>query len=287
MKILSYKILSEAAFGDIKTIAKLKNLTKQGGNPTFSLTYFKYLVKITFGISPINKDVKNFISPTFAVNFEGDEMFLYPWYDEKVSALEETNAKKWGSLKLYDINNANTPQDIEGYFLNPSDLEFRFDFKVGDITTFNQVNKLYRYANLDFLSRYQGGPTADFKIKMTNTIMRDLSISRNQSNVSNKYFIDLNFIPALSGSSYTNPITGRYKITFNNARNPIQTINGFNNISSFTKDGTSNPNLFIYTQQPFNTALGVDVNCHVAYYQNNSWQKSSLIKYNIKSLQQN
>jgi hypothetical protein len=122
---------------------------------------------------------------------------------------------------------------------------------------------------------------------MTNTIMRDLSISRNQSNVSNKYFIDLNFIPALSGSSYTNPITGRYKITFNNARNPIQTINGFNNISSFTKDGTSNPNLFIYTQQPFNTALGVDVNCHVAYYQNNSWQKSSLIKYNIKSLQQN
>ena len=50
MKILSYKILSEAAFGDIKTIAKLKSLTRQGGNKTFSLTYFKYLVKILYQI---------------------------------------------------------------------------------------------------------------------------------------------------------------------------------------------------------------------------------------------
>ena len=287
MKILSYKILSEAAFSDIKTIAKLKNLTKQGGNQTFSLTYFKYLVKITFGIAPINDNVENFISPTFAVNFEGDEMFLYPWYDEKVSALEETNAKKWGSLKLYDFSSGTIPQNIEGYFLNPSDLEFRFDFKVGDISTFNQVNKLYRFANLDFLSRYQGGPTADFKIRMTNTIMRDLSISRGQSNVSNKYFIDINFNPALSGSSYTNPVTGRYKITFNNARNQIGTIAGFNNISSFTKDGTSTPNLFIYTQQPFTTSPGVDVNCHVVYYVNNSWKQSGSIKYTINSLQPN
>jgi hypothetical protein len=284
MKILSYKILSEAAFGDIKTIAKLKNLTKQGSNPTFSLTYFKYLVKITFGISPINEDVKNFISPTFAVNFEGNEMFLYPWYDEKVSALEETNAKKWGSLKLYDINDANTPQDIEGYFLNPSDLEFRFDFKVGDISTFNQVNKLYRFANLDFLSRYQGGPTQNFKIRMTNTIMRDLSSSSNQSNVSNKYTIDIEFTPAISG--ITNPTTGNYKILFNNTRSPKGVIQGFTNVSSFSKVNGGAVNFYIYTKQPFTTTPNTSVDCYVVYYQNNSWKQSGLIKYKINSLSQ-
>lgn len=285
MKILSYKILSEAAFGDIKTIAKLKSLTRQGGNPTFSLTYFKYLVKITFGIAPITDNVKNFISPTFAVNFEGNEMFLYPWYSEKVAALEETNAKKWGSLKLYDINDETAIQDINGYFLNPSALEFRFDFKVGDINTFNQVNKLYRFANLDFLSRYQGGPSADFKIKMTNTIMRDLSISRNQqSNVSNKYYINIEFNPVISGT----PITGDYKITFNNTRSPLGTIAGFNNVSSFTKfGGRGGVNYFIFTNQPFNTSPGVDVECFVDYYQNNAYQRSVKTKYNIKSLYQN
>jgi hypothetical protein len=289
MKILSYKILSEAAFSDIKTIAKLKNLTKQGGNPTFSLTYFKYLVKITFGIAPILEDVKNFISPTFAASFEGDEMFLYPWYDEKVAALEETNAKKWGSLQLYDINNPNTPQDIEGYFLNPSDLEFRFNFKVGDINTFNQVNKLYRYANLNILSPFiNTPPTQDFKIRMTNTIMRDLSISRNQSNVINRYFIDMNFIPALSGSSYNNPITGRYKITFNNARSPLGNIQGFNNVSSFAKvGGSGGVNFYIFTQQPFTTSPGVDVECYVDYYNNNAYQRSVIMKYNLKALTQN
>ena len=284
MKILSYKILSEAAFSDIKTIAKLKNLTKQGGNPTFSLTYFKYLVKITFGIAPINDNVEKFISPTFAASFEGDEMFLYPWYDEKVAALTETNAKKWGSLKLYDLNDANTPQDIEGYFLNPSNLEFRFDFKVGDISTFNQVNKLYRYANLDFLSQYQGGPTADFKIKMTNTIMRDLSISRNQSNVSNKYTIDIEFNPAISG--ITNPTTGNYKIIFNNTRSPKGVIGGFPNVSSFGKFNSGTVNFYIYTKQAFDTTPNKYVKCYVVYYQNNLWKQSNLIDYKINSLSQ-
>jgi hypothetical protein len=287
MKILSYKILSEQAFqvGNRKSgLLGAKLATQQGGNPTFSLTYFKYLVKISFGIAPISGTVQNFISSTFAVNFEGNQMFLYPYYDEKVAALEETNAKKWGSLKLYDLNDATSEQDIEGYFLNPSDLEFRFLFKIGDLATFNQVNKLYRFANLDFLSRYQGGPTADFKIRMTNTIMRDLSISRNQSNVNNKYFIDIKFDPAISG--YTNPVTGRYKITFNNARKPNINILGFNNITSFTKDGTSFPAFYIYTQQVFTTTPNTDVNCHVAYYENNSYKQSGLIKYEINSLYQ-
>jgi len=285
MKILSYKILSEAAFGDIKTIAKLKLLTKQGGNPTYSLTYFKYLVKITFGISPINDDVKNFISPTFAVNFEGNKMFLYPWYSEQVAALEETNAKKWGSLELYDLNDETAIQDIEGYFLNPSALEFRFHFEVGDTTIFNQANKLYRFANLDFLSNFQGGPSAAFKIKMTNTIMRDLSISRNQqSNVSNKYAIDIELDPAISG--VTNPVTGNYKIIFNNTRSPLGTIQGFPNVSSFGKVNSGAVNFYIYTQQPFTTTPNTDVECHVVHYDNNSWKKTGKIKYKINSLSQ-
>jgi hypothetical protein len=285
MKILSYKILSEAAFGDIKTIAKLKSLTRQGGNSTFSLTYFKYLVKITFAIGPISGNVGNFISPTFAVNFEGNKMFLYPWYSEQVAALEETNAKKWGSLELYDLNDETAIQDIEGYFLNPSALEFRFNFKVGDMNTFNQVNKLYRFANLDFLSNFQGGPSADFKIKMTNTIMRDLSISSNQSNVSNKYYTNITFNPPLSG--VTTPFTGDYKITFNNTRSPLGPITGFNNVSSFAKvGGSGSVNYFIFTDQPFNTTLNVDVECFVDYFINNAYKRSAKIKYKINSLYQ-
>jgi hypothetical protein len=287
MKILSYKILSEAAFQNVKTIAKLKSLTRQGGNQTFSLTYFKYLVKITFGISPILEDVKNFISPTFAVNFEGDEMFLYPWYDEKVAALEETNAKKWGSLKLYDLNDETAIQDIEGYFLNPSALEFRFDFKVGDMNTFNQVNKLYRFANLDFLSQYQNGPSADFKIKMTNTIMRNLSISRNQNNISNKYSIDMEFNPPISGTPTIANVTGKYTIIFNNTRSPLGTIQGFNNVTSFKKDGSGGVNFYIYTQQPFDTTPNKDVECYIVHYANNSWKKTGLMKYKIIALTQN
>ena len=161
MEILSYKLLNEAAFdvGNAKSgLLSAKLITKGSGGQTYSKNFFKYLVKISFEFIDNQQQVDSeyqqiLFAATFSQNNE--VVFLYPFYHRSIAALNDVNGLKWGNLSLQSGQNK---IDIKNYFetfkpKGQSD-EFGFTLKVGDINTFNNANKQYRFSNINSLSKY-------------------------------------------------------------------------------------------------------------------------------------
>jgi hypothetical protein len=278
MKILSYKILNEAAFqvgGPKSGLLGANLIVRSTGDETFSNTFFKKIIRLDFEIidAQNQQPVGKYKQVLFAINYSSDKQtaYLYPYISKEVDALSEVNGMKWGNLQLFD-KQTNAPINIEGQFLNPQPDTFKFEFKIGDPNTFSVVNSKYKFSKINDLKNYvSNGPNQGYLLKLdSSTIMRDIGNSGSGSqaqNRSNNYKLTLTFNPTLGQQFTINP-NQEYKIIFNNAQNPRSTIPSFSgtNIQASNRtsiqDITSNRILmFIYTKDPMGTIASTPKDC--------------------------
>lgn len=288
MKILSYKILSEADVFSTSNLLRSKLITQKGGFNTFSNPYFEKIVTLNLSIykypySTNSTRVLDYKNVLFAININEstNEINLYPYYDEEVKALTEENGKKWGTLKLYDVS-SKTDYDVKTFFNNPKGQSFAFSFQVNDTNVFNYVNKRYIFANLNQLSNYQTtNINPNFFMGIISTNIKDLSISSNKLSNNNQYSLDIEFNPKLSAvTNIINKIDGYCNVILNNVKG-ILSRNlpppSFRKIT-YIKDG--NDIYYIYTNDDFEKNQNTQKDCYVHIKGTGNVQKT---KYTLKT----
>jgi hypothetical protein len=271
MKILSYKILSEAVLGvggfnsstgrGSSLVGANLTARKYGLENTATDFYFKETVDMHFIIyNTQTQQALGRYHTLFLQRVEGNglKLYLHPYDKYKRTALSPDNAKKWGSLILYDGNG--DPVDLN----NLNDLTYdentkntyNFLFKIGDANYFKKINDLYKYTDLNRLLSFNnttGTYNDDYYIQFLSVVEGKVpsyygggQTSNNEFNIqiqflNNNQIVNIPFFP--------NPQTvGRYTLTFNSqsptGANPPQ---GFNNILSLTN--SRGETAYIYTQQ--------------------------------------
>ena len=305
MKILSYKILNEAAFqvgGPKSGLLGANLIARSTGDETFSNTFFKKIIRLDFEIIDANSQqrVGSYKQVLFAINYSADKKtaYLYPYISKEVDALNEVNGMKWGNLQLFDQQTGN-PINIEGLFLNPQPGIFKFEFNVGDPNSFSAVNSKYKFSKLNDLKNYaSNGPNQRYLLSLdSSTIMRDISIggdSNSQAqNRSNNYVLNLTFNPRLP-QGYNTVTNQTYTIMFNNATNPRRTTPVFSgtniqatNITSIKETSSNKILMYIYTKDPMGQTVTRPTDCFV-HIQNvtSEPRPPRKTKYTLTTLQQ-
>jgi hypothetical protein len=296
MKILSYRLLNEAnGLGGAFQVGSrnsgllgAKLISQQRGQSTLSSNYFEKTITLNLSIyelpfSTNSIKVLDYTNALFAINIDTDDsIFLYPYYGEQVKALTKENGEKWGKLKLYDLSG--NPTDSNAYFSNPKAGYFLFNFEIQDQDTFNKVNKLYRFANLQKLEGFQNSqnpPQSGYYMGILPTSMSVIQRSGNQSESVNKYSLDIDFNPFLTaGTNTVNKIDGYCDVILNNVKG-ILTRNlpptSFRNIT-YIKDG--NDIYYIYTNDNFENNINTQKDCYVHVVGTGITQKT---KYTLKT----
>jgi hypothetical protein len=305
MKILSYKILNEAAFqvgGPKSGLLGANLIARSTGDETFSNTFFKKIIRLDFEIidAQNQQPVGKYKQVLFAINYSSDKQtaYLYPYISKEVDALSEVNGMKWGNLQLFD-KQTNAPINIEGQFLNPQPDTFKFEFKIGDPNSFSVVNSKYKFSKLNDLKNYvSNGPNTRYLLKLdSSTIMRDISNSggggSQAQNRSNNYKLTLTFNPSLAQQFTINP-TQPYTIIFNNSPNPRRTTPVFSgtniqatNTTSIKETNSNKILMYIYTKDPMGQIVTRDTDCFVHIPNVTSEPKPPIqTKYKLSALQQ-
>lgn len=276
MKILSYKLLSEA--NGVLGVGKFNSSTGRGsGLVGANLTakkyglenkgtdfYFKETVDMHFTI--YNTQTQQALGTYHAlflqrVENSGFKMYLHPYDKYKRTALAQNNAKKWGSLILYDGNgdpiNLNNLNDL--IYNENTRNTYNFLFNIGNINYFKKINDLYEYTNLNRLLSFNnttGTYDDDYYIQFLSVVEGKVPsyYGREQtSGLNNEFDIQIQFIDnngqVVNIPFFPNPQTlRRYTLTVNpqspTGANPPQ---GFNNIISLTN--LQGVTAYIYTQQ--------------------------------------
>ena len=275
MKILSYKILSEAkevlgvgGFNSSKgrgTGLVGANLTakKYGLENKATDFYFKETVDMHFTIyNTQSQQALGTYHTLFLQRVEenGLKLYLHPYDKYKSTALAPNNAKKWGSLILYDGNgnavNLNNLNDLTFDEANPN--TYYFLFNIGNADYFKKINNLYKYTDLNRLLSFNnttGAYNNDYYIKFLSVVEGKVPSyygSGQMNNSNNQFDIQIQFLnnnQIINIPFFPNPQTiGRYTLTVNpqspTGANPPQ---GFTNIISLTN--LQGETAYIYTQQ--------------------------------------
>jgi hypothetical protein len=302
MKILSYKILNEAAFqvgGPKSGLVGAKMIANRTGQETFSKTFFKKIIRLDFEIinAQNQQPVGTYKQALFAINYSSDKQtaYLYPYISKEVDALNDVNGMKWGNLQLFD-KQTNAPINIEGQFLNPQPDTFKFEFKIGDTNSFGIINSKYKFSKLNDLKNYiSNGPNQNFLLKLnSSTIMRDIGNSDGGSqaqNRSNNYKLSITFNPPLTQQQYNINQNQTYTIVFNNAPNPLRIIPSFSgtnvqatNITSIKLPSSAGPYMYIYTKDAMGQIVTTPKDCLIHIV--SSRQLPFQTKYTLSALQQ-
>jgi hypothetical protein len=278
MKILSYKILSEAK--EVLGVGGFNSSTRRGkglaggiktaqgyGLDSSEATdfYFKETVDMNFTIyntqtqQPLGRYNVLFLQK---VEDNGLELYLHPYDKYKSTALAPNNAKKWGSLKLYDGNGSQVD------LTNLNDLKFdenslntyNFLFKIGDADYFKKINNLYKYTDLNRLLSFNnttGTYNNDYYIKFSSVVEGKVPSyygNGRMNNLNNEYDIQIEF-KNTNNQQVTIPFFGnpqtaqRYTIAFNPQSPPL--VNPPPQLTNIISLKNSQGEIaYMYTQQP-------------------------------------
>jgi hypothetical protein len=221
MKILSYKILSEATVnlfnknaktlgGDIRTlggdissnirkttqISKRKNI--EGASDTLKLMTRYIQLMFNFYDARGNAQISKDINVAFGIYFTngGNEAHLLPYYSNSIQNLVAENLQ-YATLKLFDANNQ--LMNIENHFTNfqnenflvttTGDKEvkkFRFSLEIPNINNFKQINNKYKFSILNNLESFANANSQNYTIGFNaSSGFRRLTLDRNSQGQGN------------------------------------------------------------------------------------------------------
>jgi hypothetical protein len=280
MKILSYKILSETkgvlGVGGFNSSTRrgtglagaIKTAQQYGLNSSEATDfYFKETVDMHFTIyNTQSQQALGTYHTLFLQRVEenGLKLYLHPYDKYKRTALAPNNAKKWGSLILYDGNgnavNLNNLNDLKFDEINPN--TYYFLFNIGNSDYFKKINNLYKYTDLNRLLSFNnttGTYNNDYYIKFLSVVEGKVPsyYGIEKMSLNNQFDIQIQFLT--NGQLVNVPLFGnsqavqRYTLTVNpqspTGVNPPQ---GFGNVISLTN--LRGETAYIYTQQTITNA---------------------------------
>jgi hypothetical protein len=301
MKILSYKILSEAKGilgvggfrssreGGPKGLVGANMAAKRFGQKVYDDYYFDELLKLHFQILQYQNNQYSVVGNydvLFAVKREDNDLklFLHPYSQYKINDLVRENAQKYGSLTLYDFDNP--PNKVS--WANPNNLEgenFRFNFTIGDTNYFSKANQLYKFSNLNnMLGLSTNGINTNHIIK----ILGASNYSKIQSYTNRYNLTTVNGIYDVTIKFRRQNISwfvagDKYNIIFNSATYNGQKPQGYTNVTSFQKANGEIAYIFTPTNEPLkNNSMQTYKLCYILLPNSNITQTA--IEFKVDSI---
>lgn len=252
MKILNYKSLNEQTVFDqarsaskvtgigqnsMRTLvgANLKRDTRIGKVPTvnaFRNLGFSFVTQQSYNdfVTSNNANVLevfNQLNYTFAMLYEGDSCYIYP-YRRQSSTLDSIDyIKSYIKLDLFRRDNPSTPENIQQYFAQfntnrSAENEFNVkNYKLTILGNFDDINKKYSVpAELINLRTFETPPEPMF-ISL-NAVSKEYVINTAYGQAENKYLsLGIDFTPIQLQGFSSGTATSEPYLSFNN------TFNGF------------------------------------------------------------
>jgi hypothetical protein len=256
MKILNYKSLNEQSVfdqarsaskatgisqGSMRTLvgANLKRDTRIGKIPTvnaFRNLGFSFVTQQSYNdfLTSNNAsvlEVFNQLNYTFAMLYEGDSCYIYPYRRQSLTLDSIDYIKSYIKLDLFRRDNSTTQENVQQYFaqFNPNrsdENEFNVkNYKLTILGNFDDINKKYSVpAELINLRTFETPPELMF-ISL-NAVSKEYVINTAYGQNENKYFtLGIDFSPkqiqGLQGVSGATNAQAEPYLSFNNTFNSI------------------------------------------------------------------
>jgi hypothetical protein len=302
MKILSYKLLSEAekvfnvgGFDSKRGIGTGLvggdlSARKYGINDESTNFFFEKTVKMNFKVFHFSGGGGSQISAiTYAGLFlqrlsnDGKTLILHPYDKFETEGLTEKDAIRWGNLRLFDrTNTAVDLSSLDELMYNekkPETWYYKFSFNIPDIDYFKQANSKYKFTNLDTLENFDtpiGQINPDYYMLFLSIVEGNIEQfygrSKAGSAASNKYRVGIKIFDT-NGTSVSLPFfpsgLEEYFLNFS-ATPPVASPDpAFQYVTSFENN---NRIAYIYTQTQLTnrSTFNTPVDCYILIPGNNT-----------------